>query len=190
MMNLVEWIGDAYRKIKAYFIMLRHNILPPKKLDWITPDLAIGSDIRDLAFLKAQGIGAMIGLQAERSDDESKLRSAGFEYLYLPIKDGRAPELPQIQTMVNWINRQGQTNRKVYMHCAAGVGRAPTMAMAYLVSTGLTSDQALAEIKEKHKDTDPGPRQVEAVREYEATVLEERARPVEESGSTGSDLRS
>ena len=189
-MNLVEWIGDVYRKIKAYFIMLRHNANPPKELDWVTPELAIGSDLRDLGFLKAQGIGAIIGLQAERSDDDIKLRNVGLEYLYLPIKDGRAPELSQIQTMVNWINEQLVEKHKVYMHCAAGVGRAPTMAMAYLVSTGLTAEQALDEIKEKHRDTDPGPRQIEAVREYEALILGEKARPIGEAGSRDSDLRS
>lgn len=188
-MSLGEWIGDTYRKIKAYFIMLRHNINPPKELDWVTPELAIGSDLRDVGFLKAQGIGAIIGLQAERSDDESKLGSGGIEYLYVPIKDGHAPELSQIQTMVEWINSQHEVKRKVYMHCAAGVGRAPTMAMAYLVSTGLTADQAYTEIKGKHHDTDPGPKQIEAVREYEVLISEEKARPVGGAGP-GSDSRS
>ncbi len=184
-MSLGEWIGDTYRKIKAYFIMLRHNINRPKELDWITPELAIGSDIRDLAFLKAQGIGAIIGLQAERSDNESKLRNAGIDYLHLPIKDGRAPESTQIQSMVEWVNKERENNRKVYMHCAAGVGRAPTMAMAYLVSTGLTTGQAVAEIKDKHHDADPSPKQIEAVRQYEAKIAAERVQPVRESESQG-----
>src|SRR5712692_2700147 len=170
--------------------MLRHNINPPKELDWVTSELAIGSDLRDLGCLKAHGIGAIVGLQAERSDDESKLRSAGIDYLYLPIKDGHAPELSQIQTMVDWINSERETKRKVYMHCAAGVGRAPTMAIAYLVSTGLTTDQALLKIKEKHRDTDPGPRQIEAVREYEALISEQKVRNIGETGSPDSDLRS
>ncbi len=187
-MSIAERIGDAYRKIKAYLIMIRRNINRPQELDWVVPDLAIGSDIRDLDFLKRHGISAIVGLQAERSDEESRLLNAGMEYLHVPIKDGHAPELSQIQSMVDWINKQTQNGRKVYMHCAAGVGRAPTMAMAYLVSTGLTADQAFAEIKLKHHDTDPGPRQLDAVREYEALISSEKARPFERPGSTGSGM--
>jgi len=187
-MSIAERIGDTYRKIKAYIIMIRRNITRPKELDWVATDLAIGSDIRDLDFLRRQGISAVVGLQAERLDEESKLRSAGIEYLRVPIKDGHAPELSQIQSMVSWINKQAENGRKVYMHCAAGVGRAPTMAIAYLVSTGLTADQAFAEIKQKHHDTDPGPRQLEAVREYEALISSEKTQPIRRPESTGSDL--
>lgn len=186
--SFAEVIGNAYRKIKAYLIMIRRNIIRPKELDWVAPDLAIGSDIRDLDFLKRHGISAIIGLQAERSDEESKLRNAGMEYLRLPIKDGHAPELSQIQSMVSWINQQAKNGKKVYMHCAAGVGRAPTMAMAYLVSTGLTADQAFAEIKLKHPDTGPGPRQLEAVREYETLISSEKTQPIRRRESAGSDL--
>ncbi len=187
-MTFGERIGDAYRKIKAYFIMIRRNINRPKELDWVTTYLAIGSDIRDIEFLRRHGISAIVGLQAERLDEESKIHSAGMEYLRVPIKDGHAPELSQIQTMVIWINKQTENGRKVYMHCAAGVGRAPTMAMAFLVSTGLTTDQAFTEIKQKHHDTGPGPRQLEAVREYEAFISSERTQPIRRSESVGSDL--
>ena len=187
-MSIAEKVGDAYRKIKAYLIMIRRNINRPKELDWITTDLAIGSDIRDLDFLKQHGISAVVGLQAERSDEESRLRSAGLQYLRVPIKDGHAPELSQIQSMVSWINKQTENGRKVYMHCAAGVGRAPTMGMAYLVSTGLTADQAYEEIKQKHHDTDPSPRQLEAVREYEALISSRKTQTITRPEPSGSDL--
>ncbi len=188
-MNLGDWIGDTYRKIKAYFIMLRHNITPPQTLDWVTPELAIGGDLRNLDFLKAQGIGAIIGLQAERSDDAGKIRRAEMEYLHIPIKDGHAPVQSQIQSMIDWINRERGIGRKVYMHCAAGVGRAPTMAIAYLVSTGLTTDQAVAEIKEKHHDTDPSPRQVDAVRQYEAELTTKDVQAMSGDEPHRSDMR-
>ncbi len=188
-MGLGEWIGDAYRKVKAYFIMLRHNFNPPKKLDWVTPELAIGSDIRALDFLKSQGVGAIIGLQAERSDDEEKLHGADVDYLHIPIKDGHAPEPSQIQSMIDWINAERGTGRKVYMHCAAGVGRAPTMAIAYLVSTGFTTDQAIVEIKEKHNDTDPSPKQIDSVRRYEATMTASKAQPISGDDPARSGMR-
>ncbi len=166
--------------------MIRRRLSRPEELDWITPNLAIGSDIRDINYLKMRSISALIGLQAERPDDERRLQSTGITYLHLPIKDGHAPELAQIQSMVDWVNQQRGMGRKVYMHCAAGVGRAPTMAIAYLVSTGLTVDEAYAQIKRKHPDTDPGPKQFAAVREYEALISSKETPELRKIDSAGS----
>ncbi len=173
-MTLGEWLGDTYRKIKAYIIMLRHRFSRPSELDWVTTSLAIGSDIRDLDYLKARGVNAIVGLQAEHDDDEKKLKDFGFEYLHLPIRDGHPPEQSQIRAMVEWVNAQVGMGRRIYMHCAAGVGRAPTMAMAYLVSTGFTSEEAHAQIKRIHRDTDPSPKQLEAVRKYEMSTSKQK----------------
>ncbi len=169
-MSIGEQVGDAYRKVKAYFIMLRHRISKPGELDWITPNLAIGYDRRDFDYLKSQGINALIGLQAEHPDDETRLKQEKIDYLYIPIKDGHPPEVQQIQQMVDWINKETTAGHKVYMHCAAGVGRATTMGIAYLVSTGLTVDEAYEAVKSKHHETDPSPRQLDAVRSYLATI--------------------
>jgi atypical dual specificity phosphatase len=35
----------------------------------------------------------------------------------------------------------------VYIHCANGVGRAPTTAAAYFISTGLSADEAWSKIR-------------------------------------------
>ncbi|MBZ0307209.1 MAG: dual specificity protein phosphatase family protein, partial [Anaerolineae bacterium] len=37
----------------------------------------------------------------------------------------------------------------VYIHCAAGVGRAPLVAAAYLVSQGMSVDQARTFLRER-----------------------------------------
>ena len=39
------------------------------------------------------------------------------------------------------------SGEKVYIHCGAGVGRAPTMAAAYLISTGIDLATAIASIQ-------------------------------------------
>jgi dual specificity MAP kinase phosphatase len=129
----------------------------------------------------------VLDLQAERPDDGEKLKAKGIEYLHLPIKDAHPPELAQIESMVDWINSEILKGRKVYMHCAAGVGRAPTMAIAYLVSTGLGVDAAYAEIKRKHPDTGPGPKQFEAVREYEEVLTARNSHPPGELRSKESE---
>lgn len=178
-MSRLERLGDLYRKVKAYLIMLRHRLSKSKQLDWITPNLAIGGEIRDLELLRSKGISALINLQAEHNDDETRLRECGMEYLRLPIKDGHAPNINQIQKMVDWVNLQSSQGRKIYMHCAAGVGRAPTMAIAFLISMGFTAEEARIQVKMKHVDTDLGPRQVAATIEYES-ILNRKEPPTAE----------
>ena len=50
-----------------------------------------------------------------------------------------------------------------YIHCAAGIGRAPTMAAAYLVTTGLTPTEAWAKIKQVRPFIRPTPGQEEQI---------------------------
>ncbi|MBE9506635.1 MAG: dual specificity protein phosphatase family protein, partial [Chloroflexi bacterium] len=54
----------------------------------------------------------------------------------------------------------------IYVHCGAGVGRAATMAAAYLVSTGLTPDQAWARIREVRPFIRPKPVQIAQIERF------------------------
>jgi protein-tyrosine phosphatase len=56
----------------------------------------------------------------------------------------------------------------VYVHCGAGVGRAPSMAAAYLVSTGLTADEAWATIREVRPFIRPKPEQMAQIERFAA----------------------
>ncbi|MFW6082850.1 MAG: protein-tyrosine phosphatase family protein, partial [Chloroflexota bacterium] len=54
----------------------------------------------------------------------------------------------------------------VYVHCGSGVGRAPTLAAAYLVFTGLTPSEAWAKIRRTRPFILPRPRQIARVAEF------------------------
>ncbi|HDD23994.1 MAG TPA: hypothetical protein ENF52_00965, partial [Chloroflexi bacterium] len=57
----------------------------------------------------------------------------------------------------------------VYVHCGAGVGRAATMAAAYLVSTGLTPDQAWARLRAVRPFIRPQPVQSAQIQRFAET---------------------
>jgi protein-tyrosine phosphatase len=88
------------------------------------------------------------------------------EYLWLPTDDDHAPTLDQLRQGVNFICEIIEGGGKVYVHCAGGVGRAPTMAAAYLVSTGLTPAEALALIRRSRPFINPTKAQLAALEEY------------------------
>jgi protein-tyrosine phosphatase len=54
------------------------------------------------------------------------------------------------------------------VHCGSGVGRAPTMAAAYLVSTGLSADQAWALIRKTRPFIKPTQPQLAALEQFVA----------------------
>ena len=115
------------------------------RLTWVNPQVCVGGRIteRRAAALREQGIEAVVSLQGERMDDMGDLRA----HLWLPSDDGRAPDKNQLAQGVRFITGQLALGRKVYIHCHAGVGRAPTLAAAYLVSTGCAPDEAIAAVR-------------------------------------------
>jgi protein-tyrosine phosphatase len=54
------------------------------------------------------------------------------------------------------------------VHCRQGLGRGPTMAMAYLIKTGLTFEEAYATIKKVRVFINPRPGQVARLKELDA----------------------
>jgi dual specificity MAP kinase phosphatase len=56
----------------------------------------------------------------------------------------------------------------IYVHCKSGVGRAATMAAAYLISTGLTPDRAWARIRKARPFIRPTAIQMEQIERFAA----------------------
>ena len=81
--------------------------------------------------MRAWGIAAVVNMRAEADDAAHGL--ALEHYLWLPTVDDAVPSLEELQRGVDFIATQIAAGRGVYIHCAAGVGRAPLMAAAYLL---------------------------------------------------------
>lgn len=113
----------------------------------ITPQLWVGGQMRARGWrwLRTRGVTADVNLRAEHDD-----RAYGVPeemYLWLPTEDDHAPAPQHFDAGVRFIRHVIAQGGAVYVHCASGVGRAPTLAAAYLVSTGMSVEEALETIR-------------------------------------------
>jgi protein tyrosine phosphatase (PTP) superfamily phosphohydrolase (DUF442 family) len=132
----------------------------------ITPDLYVGGQMngRGWRWLAARGLTASLNMRSEFDDAVCGVDPAG--YLWLPTDDDHAPTPDHLRRGVAFIRHVVENGGKVYVHCASGVGRAPTMAAAYLVSTGLSLDEAWALIRKTRPFVKPTPPQRAALEQF------------------------
>lgn len=136
----------------------------------ITEDIYVGMQPNQAlkAELEALGITASINLRAEFDDAAHGLAFPG--YCYLPTVDFTAPTLAHLQQGVSFIQQNLAAGGKVYIHCAAGVGRAPTMGAAYLISQGKTVADSLAWLKRQRPVIDLDKAQITVLYEFAKTL--------------------
>jgi protein-tyrosine phosphatase len=106
------------------------------------------------------GLRAVLSLQAERHDRFSGPPPA--RTLRIAVPDFTAPSLAQLAEGVAFIAEAHAADLPVYIHCHAGMGRAPTMAAAYLVARrGLSPAEAISLLVEARPIVDPSREQLE-----------------------------
>jgi protein-tyrosine phosphatase len=87
--------------------------------------------------------------------DSARLREVsarhGIKYVRTPIQDGSADDMAdRLRAALSDLAVLVGGNERVYLHCNAGLNRAPTLAIAYLRAHGRMSlDQALAYVKRR-----------------------------------------
>jgi hypothetical protein len=118
------------------------------RLSQITSQLHVGGQFRRRGWrrLAARGVTAVVNMR--REVDDRALGIAPPCYLHLPTVDDQAPTLQQLREGVAFIETEIARGGGVYVHCGAGVGRAATMAAAYLVHSGLTPQEAWARVRQ------------------------------------------
>ena len=138
------WVTALWAADHAVRMITGANI---RRVSQITPKLHVGGQFRHRGWrrLSGRGITAVVNMRIEFDDQEAGV--APPRYLYLPTVDDTAPSLEHLQQGVAFIEQEIAQGGGVYVHCGSGVGRAPTMAAAYLVHTGLTAEQAWARIR-------------------------------------------
>ena len=134
----------------------------------ITPHLWVGGQMRagGWRWLTAHGVTATVNLRAEHDDRACGVPEDG--YLWLPTVDDHAPTPEHFHAGVEFIRRIVAQGGVVYVHCASGVGRAPTLAAAYLVSTGMSVEQAIETIRRVRPFVKLTPEQLSALRRFAA----------------------
>jgi hypothetical protein len=139
---------------------------PIRSVSQITPQLHVGGQYRRRGWprLAVRGITAVVDVRVEFDDEAAGI--APPRYLHLPTVDDEPPTLEQLRAGVTFTAEETAQGGAVYVHCGAGVGRAATMAAAYLVSTGLTPDQAWARIRQVRPFIRPKPAQIAQIERF------------------------
>ena len=117
--------------------------------DQITDNIFIGTNMCCQVHFEQElldkGINIDISLEEERLDAPFGVES----FLWLPTKDLTPPSQDQLDMGVKAIDSYISLNKKMYVHCRLGHGRGPTMVAAYLISTGMTLEDAIETIRKK-----------------------------------------
>ncbi len=119
----------------------------PLRYSQITPQIYVGSQHGMLGKLRLRwaGVTASVNLREEFDDADKSLL---FEdYLYIPVPDETPVSLEQLKKGIGFIQQVIDSEGKVYVHCASGVGRSVMLVIAYLIHTGMTFDEAFAAVK-------------------------------------------
>jgi len=127
-------------------------------ITWLTDRIAVGGGIwtaENMAKVAAAGITHIIDMQIE-FDDTPLAAPHGIEVLWNPTDDDFEPKPAAL--FVEGVNfaqaALAGSNAKVLIHCAAGVHRAPMMALALLGSMGWTVANAMELIEENRPVAD------------------------------------
>lgn len=138
---------------------------PLQQYSEITPVLHVGGQQyeKGLEAMKERGITAIVNMR--RSDDR-RIKADLPAYLHLSTPDNGPPRVEDLQRGVEFMQQEIDKGGAVYVHCGVGVGRAPTMAAAYLVSTGMTPDEAWKTLREKRPFIFPNGRQKASLQQF------------------------
>ncbi len=124
-------------------------------MSWVTDRIAVGGGIWNqdkMMEVARAGITHIIDMQIE-FDDTPLAEPYGIQVLWNPTDDDFQPKPPQVFQRGTEFALQAlddSAENKLYIHCAAGVHRAPMMTLAILRVLGHSLNEAL-ELLEKRR---------------------------------------
>ena len=153
---------------------------PLLKYSRVTDALYVGPQFRESgkSVLLRAGITHVVCMRSEFDDAEHGLTiENGYSdsYCHLPTIDDEPISVEHIARGIDFIDSAIRSDGKVYIHCSAGVGRAPSMAAAYLISKGHSLEYALGLIRETRPFIRLTPVQTQSLREFEGVVRQRLA---------------
>ena len=139
-------------------------------MTWVTDRIAVGGGIwndDNMAELVRRGVTHIIDMQIE-FDDRPLAEPYDVKVLFSPTDDDFLPKPPQLfQAGVEFaLEALDEPEGKVYVHCAAGVHRAPMMTLAILRVLGWSLQEAKAVIQERRYVVDFADCYVESVENF------------------------
>jgi protein-tyrosine phosphatase len=139
-------------------------------MTWITDRIAVGGGIWNaerMAEVARSGVTHILDMQIE-FDDTALAAPYGIRVLWNPIDDDFQPKPAEVFERGVEFAREALDDggSKIFVHCAAGIHRAPMMALAILCSNGWDMDKALEVMEDCRPVVDFAPVYVDSVRRY------------------------
>jgi len=124
----------------------------------------------ELEYLKTCRVAALVRLAEEHLTrvTSEQVKQVGLEDLHLPVDDFHAPTIEQIELALNFIGDSIAKGKAVGVSCGAGYGRTGTILACYLVSKGLSADEAINQVRSKRPGSIEIGEQEKVIRQFEA----------------------
>jgi protein-tyrosine phosphatase len=127
-------------------------------MTWVTGRIAVGGGIwnaENMAAVARAGVTHIIDMQIE-FDDTELAEPHGIKVLWNAIDDDFQPKPPEVfQRGVDFaLDALDEEGTKLFIHCAAGVHRAPMMALAVLCSLSWKLGEAIQLIEARRPVAD------------------------------------
>lgn len=176
--KLISTIKFFYIQIERGFDHLhrRYYGLPTMKYSQITPTLYVGGQytLRAVKTLKKRGVTGVVNMRMRSIHKETDTNLSWLSILNLPTPDLTAPRIEDLQKGVKFIRKQIDAGGKVYVHCRAGEGRGPTMGLAFLISEGMTLEDALKLVQKTRTFARPTTPQMKQLKVFEDLMEKQR----------------
>ena len=143
---------------------------------WVTERIALGGGIwnaKNMEELARSGVTHVLDMQIE-FDDTPLGEACGVQVLWNPTDDDFLPKPPAVlERGVEFaLEALNDAEAKLYIHCAAGVHRAPMMTLAVLGAMGWELEAAMVLIETKRPVVDFADVYVESVRRFVESRIE------------------
>jgi protein-tyrosine phosphatase len=142
-------------------------------MTWVTERIAVGGGIwtdDKMQQVVREGVTHIIDMQIE-FDDTEIAKPYGVKVLWNPTDDDFQPKPPGIfrRGVEFALAAFDEPEAKVYIHCAAGVHRAPMMTLAILRALGWSKPDAMRLITSQRYVADLAPVYVDSVERFMQT---------------------
>jgi protein-tyrosine phosphatase len=152
-------------------------------ISWVTERIALGGGIwnaRNMEELAQAGVTHVLDMQIE-FDDGPLAAPHGIRVLWNPTDDDFLPKPAELlQRGVDFaLEALDEPSARLYIHCAAGVHRAPMMTLAVLCAMDWEMEAAMVLIERCRPVVDFADVYVESVRRYVSSRMESEPRASE-----------